>query len=135
MVELKGTQDVMLDGGGLTDKISPSSRAVKFDSKGGEFTITPKNNSVKIIGVEIEGKYNPVNYNNWKDDTLDKLFSWLAVHHDSCVIELRTEENLTTVPRKFKIELMDGNFFTIISGIQQAAVDITPTDTIGFTPS
>ena len=85
--------------------------------------------------MEIEGKYNPVNYNNWKDDTLDKLFSWLAVHHDSCVIELRTEENLTTVPRKFKIDLMDGNFFTIISGIQQAAVDIPPTDTIGFTPS
>ena len=135
VVELKGTQDVMLDGSGLTDKISPSSRAVKFDSKGGEFTITTENNYVKIIGVEIEGKYNPVNYNNWKDDTLDKQFNWLAMRHDSCVIELRTEENLTTEPREFKIDLMDGNFFTTISGIQQAAVDIPPTDTIGFTPS
>lgn len=133
--DLRGTQDVLLDGECVVDLISPSSRTVKFDSKVGSSTITMKTDFTKIIGVEIEGKYNPVNYNNWQDYVLDKRYEWLNVRHEDAVLELITEENPTEESRTFKIHLEDGDYFTTVTGIQQAAVDIPPTDTIGFAPS
>lgn len=129
---LNGVQEgEMMDGLTHVDPVEPSSRAVKFDCNGGATTITTKTKWTRIIGVFVDGKHYPIEY----DKVLDGQYDWLTIRHEENRIELEAEENPTSEPRIFDLALSHLNYFPNIPGIQQAAGEIPATDIIGFTPN
>lgn len=130
MATLNGTLGGVLAGGG--ENIRPSTCGIKFNYEGGKIRIPLKGGSVE--SVTVDGKNPPrwprkrVNLNNY---TLD----WLTVHCEPGKwLELEAAANPTKALRTFTLTLVHFNSYAHLRGIQQAAVIIPPTDTIGFTP-
>ena len=128
---LKGTLGGVMSGGG--DDISPSVRNVVFNRNGGKVRIALKGGEVS--SVTVDGKF-PQGWPRVRPNLNNYTCDWLTVH---CVpgktLELEATENLTEDIRTFSLSLAHFDSYAHIKGFQQAAVDIPPTDTIGFTPS
>ncbi len=130
-VKLGGTLGGVLSGVG--EDISPSMRSVVFGRNGGRVRVGLNGGSVDALVVD--GK-NPPGWPRVRPDLDEYTLDWLTVHCvPGKVLELEATENLTKEPRTFSLQLTQFDSGTFISGIQHAAVDIPPTDTIGFVPS
>lgn len=129
-VKLRGTLGGILAGVG--EDISPSMCGVVLGREGGRVRIGLNGGSVDALVVN--GK-NPPGWPRVRPDLNEYTLDWLTVHCvPGKVLELEATENLTKEPRTFSLRLTQFDSATFISGIQHAAVDIPPTDTIGFVP-
>lgn len=130
-VVLQGTVGDVITG--ADEDITPSMRNVVFNRGGGKVRIALKGGEVSL--VTVDGKNPPVRPRKL-GDLNEYTCDWLTVY---CVpgkmLELEAAKNLSGKIRSFSLSLVNFDSHTHIKGIQQASVDISPTDTIGFAPS
>lgn len=131
---LHGVLGEFPDGKNYKDLLEPTPRALKFDGKGGTQTVTTLSDDLDIYNVSVEGSIYYIDSSLRSEETQDVQHEWLTLHRVGNRIEVTAEANTTAEPRTFSIEIGIPFFLSYIHGIQQAGVDIPPTDTIGFTP-
>lgn len=128
LVTLNGTLGGLLSG--IGEDIQPSPCGIKFNHEGGKIRIALKAGQVESVTVDGQ---KASRWSHKRPNLNDYTCDWLTIHCEPGKwLELEAVANPTKTPRTFSLSLVHLNSYAHLWGIQQASVNIPPTDTIGF---